>query len=76
MSSDSSDSYNVFTRAWWREATPRDGNWPRNLVPAAGAERTYLARGVSYSEARELCDEWNSENEEGRYSVKAEFERA
>lgn len=32
-----------------------------------------LAEGVTYAEARELCEEYNAENPPGRYGRKAEF---
>ena len=65
--------YNVFHRTWWKEADKP--GWPNDLEPEAG-ERHYIARGVSYSVARQICKEWCEENEPGRYSDKAEFEEA
>jgi len=60
-------------RDWWIEATTP--GWPNNLEPGPGP-RTYIrkASGLTYSEAREFCQEYNEEHEPGRYSRKAEFE--
>lgn len=72
MPADEDDSkYDVFHRTWWKE----NPSWPKGLEPCPG-ERHYLARNVSYSIARQMCKEWNSENEPGRLSDKAEFEEA
>lgn len=58
--------YDVFHRTWWRIENGRK-------VPGAG-EKHYLAHGVSWKVAREICQEWNSENDPGELSDKAEFE--
>lgn len=63
--------YNVFHRTWWR----RNPDWPNGLEPEAG-ERHYIARGVTYEHARELCQEWNAAHDPGELSDKAEFEEA
>ncbi len=63
--------YNVFARTWWRE----NPAYPNGLEPHPG-KRRYLARGVSYERARELCDQYNSTHKPGRLSHKAEFESA
>lgn len=73
MRSEEEKRYDVFHRTWWKEAS-RPG-YPNNLEPAPG-EKHYLAKNVSWSGARALCDDWNAENEPGRYSDKAEFEEA
>jgi hypothetical protein len=57
--------YNVFTRTWWRNG----------LEPSPGRRR-YMARGVTYERARELCDQYNSTHKPGQLSRKAEFEEA
>ncbi len=69
----SSNSYNVFKRTWWREATAADGPRPDNLVPHMG-KKTYLRRGVTLAEARQVCADFNRTHNPGRYSLKAEFE--
>lgn len=61
--------YDVFVRTWWRE----NKNWPNGLEPHPGTKR-YIARHVTYADAREICKNWNSEHEPGRLSKKAEFE--
>lgn len=71
---DDGKRYDVFVRDWWRDAGPGEAGWPKGLVPYGGAPREMLAEGVTYAEARELCDEYNSTHEPGRYSRKAEFE--
>ena len=65
--------YDVFVRDWWRMAEPSDGQWPGGRVPCPG-ERTYLAHGVTWTEARELCAEYNATHDPGPLSRKAEFE--
>jgi hypothetical protein len=66
-------TYCVFTRTWWKEAT--SAGWPNNLEPQAGT-RSYRGhpKGLTYSEAREYCQDWNDSHDPGRYSRKAEFE--
>lgn len=63
--------YDVFTRTWWKEATT--SGWPNNLEPSAGRKH-YIARRVTWEEAREICQQYNSTHKPGRYSRKAEFE--
>lgn len=63
--------YHVFTRTWWAE----NPAWPNGLEPCPG-ERHYIARHVTYADARELCEEYNDTHEPGRLSLKAEFEEA
>lgn len=60
--------YNVFVRDWWR--IDEKGN----RVPYPGAPRKYIARGVSYHLAKELCEEYRAKNDPGPESRKAEFE--
>lgn len=62
--------YNVFVRNWWR-VNPR---WPRGLEPDARARKTYLAKHVTYSDAREICRRYNETHKPGKLSRKAEFE--
>lgn len=60
--------YNVFVRTWWR--------WENNIrVPNAG-KRRYIARGVAYERAREICRQYNLTHKRGPLSRMAEFERA
>jgi len=61
--------YNVFTRTWWTD----NPEWPNGLEPCAG-EKTYIARNLTESQARQKCKEWNAKHKPGRYSLKAEFE--
>lgn len=64
------DRYAVFHRTWWRN----NPDWPNGLEPCPG-RRTYLARNVSYTTARAMCDDWNSTHTPGRLSRKAEFQK-
>jgi hypothetical protein len=63
--------YNVFHRTWWRS----NPSWPDGREPGAG-RKTYLARKVTYEQARELCRTWNACHNPGELSRKAEFEAA
>jgi len=63
--------YNVFVRDWWK----RNKNWPGGREPHAGP-KTYLRKHVTYADARELCQQYNSTHEPGFLSRKAEFEEA
>lgn len=78
INSEETTLYDVFVRDWWRDAEKGDGPWPNNLVPYAGAPKSYLkgGRGLTMEEAREMCQEWNAKHDPGRYSRKAEFEEA
>lgn len=63
--------FDVFVRDWWRK------DQSGRIVPFPGAPREYLARDVeTEAEAREMCREYNDENEPGWQSRKAEYERA
>lgn len=64
-------SYNVFTRTWWK----RNPSWPNGREPHMG-RKTYLARRVSYQEARDICKRYNDSHDPGFLSRKAEFEEA
>ncbi len=62
--------YSVFTRTWWKE----NPSYPNGLEPSLG-NKSYLKRHVgSKREALNLCKQWNSANEPGRLSRKAEYE--
>jgi hypothetical protein len=61
--------YRVFHRVWW---CPNPA-WPQGREPHLG-KRTIIAANLTWSEARQLCDEWNREHDPGRWSRKAEFE--
>ena len=63
-------TYTVFVRTWWRN----NPSWPNGLEPYAGKRRT-LRRNLSYSEAREMCRQWNATHKPGRFTRKAEFEQ-
>jgi hypothetical protein len=63
------EKYNVFVRNWWR----RNPSWPGGREPGAG-RKTYLNRGVSWADARRICQEYNETHDPGFLSRKAEFE--
>jgi hypothetical protein len=64
------EKFKVFHRTWWKESK----GWPNGLEPQAGT-RHHIATVYEEDTARELCEEWNNNNEAGRLSDKAEFER-
>lgn len=64
--------YTVFNRTWWKESN----GWPDNLEPEAGERNYHGEEFDTLEEAREYCQEWNANNEAGRYSNKCEFEEA
>ena len=70
-----SETYTVFVRNWykWQHQTCALGRRSRILVPNYRARKTYLAHGVSYVEARRLCEQYNSTHNPGSLSRKAEF---
>jgi len=65
--------YDVFTRDFWKPA--ESPGWPDNREPHPGP-KTYIARGVTWAQARAICFGWNSTHEPGPMSNKAEFEEA
>lgn len=67
--SDDNTTYEVFVRDWWRY----EGKTLPRLVPNPGAPEEQLATGLSYEDALEMCDEYNSTHEPGELSRKAEF---
>lgn len=65
--------FKVFHRTWWKDA--QSGGWPNGLEPEAG-EKHPIGEAETEEEARAMCKEWNREHKPGRYSDKAEYERA
>ena len=63
--------YNVFHRTWWE----LDPSWPEGRIPCPG-KKTYLAKHVTYEDARTLAKQYNDTHEPGFLSRKAEFEEA
>lgn len=63
--------YHVFHRTWWAE----NQAWPDGLEPQAGEKHT-IAHVYTEQAARELCKDYNANNEPGRLSDKAEYELA
>jgi hypothetical protein len=64
-------AYICFKRDWWRD----NPKYPNGLEPHAGA-KSYFKNKVfdTEQEAREFCQEYNENNDAGRYSRKMEFE--
>lgn len=62
-------NYIVFTRTWWKT----NPNYPNGLEPNLGRKKV-LRRGLTRDEARQMCTEWNSNNNPGKLSRRAEFE--
>lgn len=60
-------TYKVFKRAWWRKDSTG------KLVPNSGGRKTILRTGLTESEAREFCKHFNSTNNPGPLSIKAEY---
>ena len=69
MNPNSEQLYTVFVRNWWKD----NPAWPDGLEPCPG-ERSIIATGCTYSEARRRCEAYRATHEPGRYSNKAEFE--
>ena len=59
--------YEVFIRNWWRKDSKG------NLIPDPTADKELLNYCDTEDEARSLCKEYNSENEPGELSRKAEY---
>ena len=66
MRQGSAESYTVFVRNWWRMENGQ-------RVPDPGARRTTIARGCTYEEARQICEEYAQMHKPGPLSRKAEF---
>jgi hypothetical protein len=65
------DKYNVFHRTFWKE----NPSWPNGREPHLG-KKEYIAEGVSRKLALEIAKEYNTENDPGLLSDKAEIEEA
>lgn len=62
-----STTYKVFKRAWWRKG--ENGQ----LVPNTGGRKTTLRRGLTETQARNFCREYNLTNDPGPLSIMAEY---
>ena len=65
------NDFRVFTRTWWKENS--NGQWPDGLEPCMGRKHT-IGFANTYTEAVEMCKQWNDNNSPGRLSRKAKFE--
>lgn len=63
--------YRVFKRRFWKD-NPR---WPNGLEPHLG-RKTTIGFASTEEEARQMCKEYNENNDPGRYSLKAEYDKA
>lgn len=63
-------TYHVYHRTWWR----KNPKWPNGLEPHLGRKNT-IAYVDTESEARAICKDYNDNNEPGRLSRKAEYEK-
>ena len=61
--------FKVYHRTWWKESK----GWPDGLEPCAG-EKHLIGKVYDEEIAREMCQDWNNNNEAGRLSDKAEYE--
>ena len=66
--------YHVFERTWWKRA-PKGSNWPDGRMPGPGRKHT-IGYADSEEAARDMCRVWSANNAPGKYSRKAEYERA
>lgn len=65
------DKYDVFKRRPWR----RNAN--KQWEPHGGARKTYIRRGVTFEEARQICEIGNAKNVRGKPGqIWHEFERS
>ena len=64
------DKYNVFTRNWY---TWGYENGKRVKICRAG-RKSYIKRGVTRDQARDICKVYNNNHNPGVLSRKAEFE--
>jgi hypothetical protein len=53
--------YVVFTRCPWQ----RNDRYPQGWEPMGGAPKTFVADGLTFEEAREMCTEGNADNVSG-----------
>ena len=63
------DYYDVFVRDWW---LPNPA-WSEGKELGPGPKK-YLARHVTWKDARAMCDEYNDGHERGKYARMAELE--
>lgn len=65
-----SDRYTVFVRNWYRREVTAYGS---RIVPNPGARKTTLAKGLTETEARDMCKRYNETHKPGPLSRKAEY---
>lgn len=63
--------YRVFKRRFWKD----NPGWPNGLEPHLG-RKTTIGFASTEEEARQMCKEYNENNDPGRYSLKAEYDKA
>ena len=62
--------YRAFKRTWWK-LNPK---WPDGLEPYSGRKYYFKDRFSTDESARSFCQVWNSKNDPGIRSMKAEYE--
>ncbi len=70
------DTYDVFVRDWWRRPERGEPGGHYGRVPYPGAPKRYIAKGVSETEARAICADYNETHPADWRSRKAEYESA
>lgn len=64
-------TYRVFVRNAWKS----NPSWPGGREPFGGAPKTTLARKLSFSAARDMCEVYNQNHNPGKLGRYAEFEK-
>jgi hypothetical protein len=63
-------TFHVFTRTWWI----RNPAWPNGREPGAGRKSTLRRHVETESEARAICQQYNTTHKPGFLSRKAEYQ--
>jgi len=66
--------YKVFHREWWRKNPEWDGGM-EPMEPSRTIKHT-IGYADTEKEAIQMCQKWNENNEEGKYSDRAEYMKA
>jgi hypothetical protein len=64
-------TYRVFVRNGYKH----NPSWPNGREPYGAAPKTTLARHLSLSAARDMCEVWNKNHNPGKLVRMAEFEK-
>jgi hypothetical protein len=66
--------FRTFTRTWWRDADRGERGYPGRVPELGEKDYSESEEFETAAEARDACKEWNDSHDEGRYSLKMEFE--